>query len=284
METNPLTPAVAAFTVSFFCSMGGVSGAFLLLPWQMSWLGYVTPGVSATNQIFNLLACPAGVWRYAREKRLLFPLAFFVAAGSLPGVFIGAVLRLTVLSRQDYFLLFASLALFYLAYRTFKAKGKKRGATTGTVSVLEFNSRGFAFEFEGETYRVASRPLFWMSFAVGVAGGAYGVGGGAVMSPFLVSVTGLPVRAVAGATLLATFAASLAGVLFYSALAAVWEAPWGAPDFGLGLLLGAGGVFGAWLGASCQKYVPERFLRLALAMVVLGLALWYFLKACLSVF
>ena len=55
VEVSPLVPPLVAFVVSFFTSMGGVSGAFLLLPFQMSFLGYVAPSVSATNQLFNIV-------------------------------------------------------------------------------------------------------------------------------------------------------------------------------------------------------------------------------------
>lgn len=52
------------------------------------------------------------------------------------------------------------------------------------------------------------------AFGVGVGGGTYGIGGGATMAPFLVSVLHLPVHAVAGAVLLANFTISLAGMDF----------------------------------------------------------------------
>ena len=74
IECNPFIPFGAALCISFFTSMGGISGAFLLLPFHMSVLGYVNPSVSATNQFFNILACPPGVWRYWREGRLIWPL------------------------------------------------------------------------------------------------------------------------------------------------------------------------------------------------------------------
>lgn len=90
VEVNPLIPLLTAFFVSFFTSMGGVSGAFLLLPFQVSILGYVTPSVSATNQVFNILAIPSGVYRFIREGRMLWPLTWAVIIGPLPGVFIGA--------------------------------------------------------------------------------------------------------------------------------------------------------------------------------------------------
>lgn len=63
-------PPLVGLAISFCTSMVGVSGAFLLLPFQMSVLGYVAPSVSATNLVFNLVAIPGGVWRYAREGRM----------------------------------------------------------------------------------------------------------------------------------------------------------------------------------------------------------------------
>ena len=39
IEVSLWIPPLAAFVVSFFTSMGGVSGAFLLLPFQMSFSG-----------------------------------------------------------------------------------------------------------------------------------------------------------------------------------------------------------------------------------------------------
>jgi uncharacterized membrane protein YfcA len=79
-------PPLAGFVLAFFCSMVGISGAFLLLPFQMSVLGYVSPSVSATNLLFNLVAIPSGVWRYTSEGRMDWPLARLIALGSLPGL------------------------------------------------------------------------------------------------------------------------------------------------------------------------------------------------------
>ena len=58
VDVPVFVPPLAAFAVSFFCSMGGVSGAFLLLPFQMTFLGYTSPSVRATNQFYNVVAIP----------------------------------------------------------------------------------------------------------------------------------------------------------------------------------------------------------------------------------
>ncbi len=63
VSTNVLLPPLISLVISFFTSMGGISGAFLLLPFQMSVLGYTAPSVSGTNHVFNIFAIPSGVYR-----------------------------------------------------------------------------------------------------------------------------------------------------------------------------------------------------------------------------
>ena len=117
IEVVPWIPPWVAFVVSFFTSMGGVSGAFLLLPFQMSFLAYTNPSVSATNQVFNIVAIPSGVYRYWREGRMVWPLTWVVIAGTLPGVFIGAVVRVAYLPNPKHFKLFAAGVLLYIGLK-----------------------------------------------------------------------------------------------------------------------------------------------------------------------
>lgn len=278
VECPVALPVVAAFCISFLTSMGGVSGAFLLLPFQMGVLGYVHPGVSATNQVFNIVACPSGVWRYRREGRLLGPLALLMALGTLPGVFAGALIRVTLLPEASRFALFAAMVLLYMAVRLLidvwrSRRGKeRRGGTVGTAApcrVLRFGVREFVFASGEETFRVSCRAVFLLSLAVGLVGGIYGIGGGAIMVPFLISFLGLPVHAVAGASLFCTFLTSIAGVCFYSLLAPFWPTLEVRPDWLLGLLFGVGGMGGMYLGARCQKFVSARVLKYLLAAILL---------------
>jgi uncharacterized membrane protein YfcA len=67
VETYIFIPPLVAFVISFFTSIAGISGAFLLLPFQMSVLGFTTPAVSATNLLYNVTGTPGGVYRYARR-------------------------------------------------------------------------------------------------------------------------------------------------------------------------------------------------------------------------
>jgi len=117
IEVSPWIPPVVAFCVSFCTSMGGVSGAFLLLPFQLSVLGYTSPSVSATNQVYNIVAIPSGVYRYIKERRMVWPLTYATAIGTLPGVFLGAIIRVKYLPDPTSFKLFASCVLGYIGLR-----------------------------------------------------------------------------------------------------------------------------------------------------------------------
>lgn len=110
-------PPMVVFAVAFFTSMGGVSGAFVLLPFQMSVLNYTTPSVSGTIQLFNMIAIPGGVWRYVKEKRMAWPLTWSVIFGTLPGVLIGAWVRMEYLPDSRNLKLFAGFVLLYMGIR-----------------------------------------------------------------------------------------------------------------------------------------------------------------------
>ncbi|MCK7494208.1 MAG: sulfite exporter TauE/SafE family protein [Comamonadaceae bacterium] len=107
--------------------MGGVSGAFLLLPFQVSYLNYTSPSVSGTNFIFNIVAIPSGVYRYLKEGRMAWPLTWVVIVGTLPGVFIGYWLRVTYLPDPRTFKFFVGSVLLYIGVRLlYEFTGKAR--------------------------------------------------------------------------------------------------------------------------------------------------------------
>ena len=291
VEVSPIIPPLVAFVVSFFASMAGISGAFLLLPFQMSYLGYTHPSVSATNQFFNIVAIPSGVYRYIKEKRMVWPLALTVAAGTLPGVFIGAFIRVAWLPDPRLFKLFAGCVLLYIGGRLvrdliFKKAGPAKpaarvspGAPAGgsdfVVQVQEFSRQRIAYTFQGTLHECPTKSLMAMSFIVGIVGGTYGIGGGAIIAPFIVAWYRLPVHTLGGATLMGTFLTSVAGVAFFTVLAPFFPEQSVAPDWMLGLLLGVGGMAGMYLGARCQKFVPAVVIKWILGVVIVSTAVRY---------
>ncbi|MEE4243711.1 MAG: sulfite exporter TauE/SafE family protein [Desulfopila sp.] len=306
IEVAVWVPPLIGLVVSFFSSMGGVSGAFLLLPFQVSFLGYADPSVSATNQLYNIVAIPSGVYRYWREGRMVWPLTWVVIAGTLPGVFLGAYVRIVYLPDVQNFKLFASAVLFYIGYRMAKSlitenrKGdsssqtaekrfrelvRKHGGAAqsdpgntggaGGVTITHFTLKRLGYTFYGEKFDVPFWGIFSLSLVVGVVGGIYGIGGGAIVAPFLVAFFRLPVYTVAGAALMGTFVTSIAGVYFYQALAPYYPELAIAPDWLLGFLFGIGGIAGMYLGAHCQKHISATVIKWMLAVIIAATASKY---------
>ena len=298
ITANPLLLPAVAFFVSFFCSMGGISGAFLLLPFQVSILGYVNPSVSATNQFYNVVAIPSGVYRYVREGRMVWPLALTVAVGTLPGVMLGALIRVVYLPDPHTFKLFAGLVLAYIGMKLLLdlrkgngggkgvdkgggtgsskaaglASGQGGGASSSFVTNVNVTRRRIEYTYQGHVYACPMVPLFILSLVIGLIGGCYGIGGGAIMAPILVSWFSLPVHTLGGATLFGTFLTSIAGIAFYSFIAPFFPGQSVAPDWMLGFLLGIGGFVGMYFGARCQKHVPAAAIKWMLCAVILATA------------
>ena len=283
VETYILIPPLVAFGISFFTSMGGISGAFLLLPFQMSVLGFTTPSVTATNFLFNVTGTPGGVYRYTRECRFVWPVALLIVTGIIPGVLIGYYLRITYLPDPIIFKFFVGCVLLLIALKLLKEA--LTGATTATAKNCSLSDRVQAasiemkttrFNFKGATYSFATARLLGLVLIVGIIGGVYGIGGGSIIAPFLITLFGLPVYAIAGAVLLGTFVSSLAGVAFYSLIPINGSVA--APDWLLGILFGVGGLLGMYLGARAQRYVPARWIKLMLGGVIIVVALKYILS------
>ena len=306
VETYIFVPPLVALIVSFFTSMGGVSGAFLLLPFQMSFLNFTSPSVSATNFVFNIVAIPSGVYRYLKEGRMAWPLTWVVIIGTLPGVFIGYYLRVLYLPDPRTFKLFVGCVLLYIGVRLIyeltgkasagKAKMKaledkfrertkqikdqqKSRVASGlppeaVVKTISVSLTRIEYEFWGERFSYSTIAMFFLAFAVGIIGGTYGIGGGAIIAPFCVAVFHLPVYTIAGAALMGTLITSVAGVVFYSIIPAK-AGMVTSPDWLLGFLFGAGGFVGIYLGARFQKFVPQKAIKLMLGTIIVFLAIRY---------
>lgn len=309
VETNLFFPPLVALVISFFTSMGGVSGAFLLLPFQMSVLNYTAPSVSGTNHVFNIVAIPSGVYRFIKEGRMAWPLTWVVVAGTLPGVFLGYYIRVLCLPDPRVFKFFVGCVLLYIGIRLVKDLARKPKTNTdgaksleekfkartdeikkernaklaagipadAVVKTISINLKKIEYEFWGERFSFSTIGMFSLAVVVGLIGGVYGIGGGAIIAPFCVAVFHLPVYTIAGAALMGTFITSFAGAIFFSILPAT-DGVAAMPDWPLGMLFGVGGFAGIYLGARAQKFVPQRFIKTILSIIIFSVAVKYIMQ------
>lgn len=244
-----------ALVISVVTAPAGVSGAVFLLPVQLSVFHVANPAVTPTNLLFNVVAGPGALARYARHGSLWSPLAGVLVLGTLPGVVLGAITRVYFVADPDLFRLCAAAVLGPLGLWLIVSR---RGRVTAVRTLRR-------------------RWILLLALGAGFVGGIYGIGGGSLLGPILVG-TGLSVAVVAPATLLSTFVTSVAGCLTYAVLS--FTAPGDvAPDWSLGIACGVGGLIGGYAGAAIQPRLPEQLLRRVLGSLAVALAVLYAVQA-----
>jgi uncharacterized membrane protein YfcA len=244
---------VAGLAIAVVTAPVGVSGAVFLLPVQLSVLHIANPAVTPTNLLYNIVATPGPLVRYARSGRLVSRLTLLLVAGTLPGVVAGALLRVFVVPGPDVFRLVVAGVLLPLG--------------------LWLVRRTLARTTPAEPPGLSAPATTGLALVVGVVGGIYGIGGGSILGPILVG-RGSPVSLVAPAALSATFVTSAVGSLTYALLGLVHSGSI-APDWTVGLACGLGGLVGGYLGAYAQPHVPETALRLLLGTVAIAVGAMY---------
>jgi uncharacterized protein len=216
----------------------GVSGAVFLLPVQLTLLGVPNPAVTPTNLLYNVIAGPGALLRYRRSGHLYGPLTRLLLAGTVPGVIVGAVIRVFLLPGPQAFRVVAGLVLLalgrWLIERTI-APATRRPMTTRAVGTL--------------------------ALLVGVVGGIYGIGGGSILSPMLVG-SGMTVAVVAPAALASTFVTSIIGAASFVGLALFTQArspPTGPSRSPVASAVSWAATSGLASNRSCQSEPSEYF-------------------------
>jgi uncharacterized membrane protein YfcA len=246
---------VAAFVIAMVATPAGISGAVLLLPFQVSVLGTPSPAVTPTNLLYNVVATPGALYRYWRQGQTGGRLALVLIAGTLPGVIAGSVIRVELLPGPGVFGIAVAALLIPLGVWLALTRPAPAGNRT-------------------EPRRVLPAPaLIALAAAVGCAGGIYGIGGGSILAPILIG-SGRPASQVAPAALASTFATSVAGVVTFTALSLHQPGPV-APDWPTGIALGVGGLAGGYAGARLQSRLPELLIRRLVGVLVIAIGARY---------
>jgi len=245
----------AAFAVAVLATPAGVSGAVLLLPFQVSVLGTPSPAVTPTNLLYNVVATPGALYRYWRQGQAGGRLALVLIAGTLPGVIAGSVIRVELLPGARAFGLVVAAVLLPL----------------GTWLALTSPARA---DGEERPARAVPAPvLILLAVIVGCVGGIYGIGGGSILAPILIGA-GRPPREVAPAALASTFVTSAAGVVTFMILSVHHHGPV-SPDWPTGIALGIGGLAGAYTGARIQQHLPDTVIRRVMGVLVAAIGARY---------
>lgn len=252
MLGNALLGAAVSFLIAVVATPVGVSGAVFLVPVQVSLLHTPSPSLTPTNLLYNVVATPGALARYAGRGLVRSPLATTLVLGTLPGVVVGAVIRVELLSGPRAFYLVVAAVLVPLG--GWLAAGRSPAGRRTPPSPRDARIAG-------------------MALVVGAIGGIYGIGGGSLLAPVLVGL-GFSVAEVAPAALASTFLTSIVGVLTYAVLSLRHTGSI-APVWVVGIAMGLGGLLGGYVGAGLQPRLPEALLRRGLGVLALALGARY---------
>nr|WP_221184929.1 sulfite exporter TauE/SafE family protein [Sphingomicrobium lutaoense] len=275
MSVNALLIVALGALVGILSGLFGVGGGFLTTPFLIFYGISPTVAVaSATTQITGTSV--SGVAAHMKRRGVDFHMGAVLIAGGLLGSVVGAGLfRLLQASGQVdlvigflYVIMLGSIgglmlrdALVALGWLEPRTKRKARRRHNKWVASLPLRWRFYA----SGLYISPLAPLI-LGFLSGILTVLLGVGGGFIVVPAMIYLLGMSPRVVVGTSLVMMLAVAAATTLVHSLTTF-------AVDIVLATLLLAGSVVGAQYGARLANVIKPDYLRLGLALMILGVAI-----------
>ncbi len=276
LSVNALVMILLGGGVGLLSGMFGVGGGFLTTPLLIVY--GIPPTVAAASSASQVTgASVSGVFAHVRRGGVDFKMGGVLVGGGVLGTMAGAWLfrRLQEVGQIDtvigvvYVIMLGSigglmakesLVSIGLSRRGQPPRAKKRRHHP-LVASLPFRTRFYA----SGLYISPLAPLM-LGFMTGVLTILLGIGGGFILVPAMIYVIGMATGVVVGTSLFQT--------LFVTAVATMVHATTTkAVDIVLAGLLLVGSVTGAQIGARLATKVKPEYLRLALALMVLGVGI-----------
>lgn len=272
LSVNALVIVALGVGVGLLSGMFGIGGGFLTTPLLIVYgIPPTVAAASAASQVTG--ASVSGVYAHLRRGGVDMQMGGVMVIGGILGSFAGAGLfRLLQASGQ----IDVVIAVIYVAMLGFigTLMGKEAlHAIRGTrakpakrrhhplVASLPFRMRFYA----SGLYISPLAPML-LGFFTGILTVLLGVGGGFILVPAMLYILGMSTGVVVGTSLFQTLFVSASATLVHATTTK-------AVDIVLAALLLLGSVTGAQLGARFASRARPEYLRLALAVIVLLLAL-----------
>lgn len=240
--------ALSGVVVGFMLGLAGGGGSILATPLLVYVVGVSSPHVAiGTSAVVVAINAVSGLIHYARAGLVKWRCASVFAVAGMGGAFFGAALGKAI-SGQSLLMWFSGMML--------------------VVGGLMLSGRSG----EGDP----GVRLNWGNFPglagagglTGALSGFFGIGGGFLITPALMVASGMP--------LTFAIASSLVAVTTFGASTAASYAASGLVDWGVALVMVAGGVPGAALGAMASRRLAahKRSLNMAVAVIIILAALF----------
>lgn len=264
-STTALLLVLLGFAVGGFGTLVGAGGGFILTPVLLVLYPHDSPArITAISLVVVFFNALSGSAAYARQRRIDYRSGLAFAAAALPGSVAGALLvRLAPLRLFD--LLMGAVLAALAAWLTNASREVEPAQPSGRLTERVLADRAG----HRHRYQVAVRRGVTYSVGVGFASSFFGIGGGIIHVPLMVSALGFP-------THLAT-ATSHFILTFMAATGTITHALAGTFSHGTGLrraaALSVGVIAGAQVGAHVSQRVSGPRIQRLLALGLLALAI-----------
>jgi uncharacterized protein len=288
------------FWTGYTMALVGEATGIFSLPYAMSILRFDNIHVSPTNLVITVINPVGALLGFRRAGQWNLDFALWPCLGALIGSQAGPFIRVTYLSDPVPFKALVGLALFwlgahlvweitpwYLSKREaqrhfterFRARARQAAAAGrlpsgipegARIVTLERSWRRVRIAFLDQQWTLSVPVLFLLGLGVGIVASTFGVGGGFLMTPLLVTLFKLPMYVIVAATIPFVMLQSIVGLFSYMVVVPALTGHYDAPEWAFGFFAAAPAVFGAWLAAKTQRFVPESYLKLV-AGVITGL-------------
>lgn len=280
LSVNALVIVMLGLGVGLLSGMFGVGGGFLTTPLLIVYgIPPTVAAASAASQVTG--ASVSGVFAHLRRDGVDLHMGAVLIAGGVLGSGAGALLfrllqrtgQLDTVISILYVVMLGAIGALMLS-ESIGAIRVARGARPPKARRRRHHPMVAALPLRWRFYRsglyISPLAPLLLGFATGILTMLLGVGGGFILIPAMLYLLGMPTQVVVGT--------SLFQILFVSAAATMVHAlTTKAVDIVLASLLLLGSVVGAQLGTRFAARARPEYLRLALAIMVLLVAVRIFL-------
>ncbi|HIO93336.1 MAG TPA: sulfite exporter TauE/SafE family protein [Leucothrix mucor] len=262
--------------VGLVFSLVGAAGGILASFGLITLIGVTDPNsIKPMAQILSLATALVFIPGYIRRKSTVIPLALMLSAGGVMGAIVGSTLSSRYLSDMSTFKpLFGILTLIIavqIIWEIYKLRNEEKVSSAACEKgVHSVSAKGttIKFSYADKDFKVSLWTPWLAGFFIAIVASAFGVGGGFLLVPFMVSFLRMPMFIIPATAAVVIFISGSISVTNYLRMGA--EIDWTILSF-----LIAGGVVGALIGPRINRIMQDSWLRIFLATVLSLIGLKY---------
>lgn len=244
MSTTIIAKGIAlGLLAGVMSGLFGIGGGAVMVPLLVLWLYLPQHRAHATSLAAIILTAASGMARFAGDDAVDYAAGAGIAVGAIAGAYVGAAL-MHRLSAKHLRQAFAVLMI-----------------VVSIQMLIGYTPEGGVFALGGPAAVVA---YLLLGLLAGGLSALMGVGGGVILVPAMVVLFGFTQHTAEGTSLLIIIPTAIVGSIRHTRN--------GYTDWRLGLILGGGGIIGAWAGASVALTLDAELLQRLFAVFLLATA------------